>query len=264
MPKGICAINRRVILIADSMNHRVMACNVKRSNRTLSGRWSEPTDVIYDKVSHDFIICDAVNRSIVRCHGPKLLEAVTSHTVACYGLAIDADGSIYASNPERHEVRRYSRNDQRGKLVAGGNGQGARLHQLNYPTYIFVGQDQAVYVSDSDNDRVVRWDRDADEGVTVAGGHGKGSDDSQLDFPMGVLVDRSNTVYVADHWNNRIMRWRKGATKGERIAGRSRSGGYSNAKLNGPAGISFDDDGHLYVVDQYNHRVQRFDIEINE
>ena len=33
-------------------------------------------------------------------------------------------------------------------VVAGGNGKGNHLNQLNCPTYIFVDQNHSVYVSD--------------------------------------------------------------------------------------------------------------------
>jgi DNA-binding beta-propeller fold protein YncE len=58
------------------------------------------------------------------------------------------------------------------------------------------------------------------------------------------------------------MRWLKGATQGSVIVGGNGEGGQSN-QLNGPFGLSFDRHGNLYVVDQGNHRVQKFNIESN-
>ena len=31
-------------------------------------------------------------------------------------------------------------------VVAGGNGKGNQLNQLNFPTYLFVNEEQALYV----------------------------------------------------------------------------------------------------------------------
>ncbi|CAF4854839.1 unnamed protein product, partial [Rotaria magnacalcarata] len=61
--------------------------------------------------------------------------------------------------------------------------------------------------------------------------------------------------------NDRIMRWPKGATQGSVIVGGNGRGGQSN-QLNGPEGLSFDRHGNLYVVDYGNHRVQKFNIEL--
>ncbi|CAF4343683.1 unnamed protein product, partial [Rotaria sordida] len=60
----------------------------------------------------------------------------------------------------------------------------------------------------------------------------------------------------------RIMRWIKGATQGAVIIGGKGEGEESN-QLNGPVGLSFDRYGNLYVVDNENHRVQKFNIDSN-
>jgi sugar lactone lactonase YvrE len=176
---------------------------------------------------------------------------------------VDDEGYFYVSDTEKHEVRRYRVGGSRGTVVAGGHGQGRRLHQLNNPTYIFVGSDQSVYVSDSYNDRVMKWKKGAKVGVIVAGGNGKVKTRTQLDCPAGLLVDHLGRVYVADHWNSRVMRWDKGAEQGEIIAGNKYLPGESEKHLNGPEGLAFDQDGNLYVADSYNHRIQRFAIQTN-
>ncbi|CAF5079675.1 unnamed protein product, partial [Rotaria sp. Silwood1] len=65
---------------------------------------------------------------------------------------------------------------------------------------------------------------------------------------------------VADSGNDRIMRWPKGAKQGSVIAGGNGQGRQSN-QLFYPHGLSFDRQGNIYVVDHFNHRVQKFDIE---
>jgi sugar lactone lactonase YvrE len=56
------------------------------------------------------------------------------------------------------------------------------------------------------------------------------------------------------------MRWCKGAREGSIVVGRNREGEQAN-QFNNPGGISFDQQENLYVVDFYNNRVQRFDID---
>ncbi|CAF2145682.1 unnamed protein product [Rotaria magnacalcarata] len=86
--------------------------------------------------------------------------------------------------------------EKNGTLVAGGNGQGDGLNQLNEPTYLFVDRQQNVYVSDQNNKRVMKWDKGAKEGIVVAGGQGKGSALTQLSDPNGLFVDTLGTLYV--------------------------------------------------------------------
>ncbi|CAF5225377.1 unnamed protein product, partial [Rotaria magnacalcarata] len=96
--------------------------------------------------------------------------------------------------------------ETQGIVVAGGNGIGNRLDQLNEPRKVFVDRDHSVYVSDGSNDRVMKWVKGAKEGILMAGGRCKGNLLSQLNFPEGIIVDQLGTPYAAERHNNRIMR----------------------------------------------------------
>jgi sugar lactone lactonase YvrE len=96
------------------------------------------------------------------------------------GLALDDEGSLYVSDFERHEVRRYEAGDAVGIVVVGGNDQGAALNQLNRPRHIFVDRNHSVYVSDLNNHRVMKWMKNAREGVVIPGGQGRGKSRGRL------------------------------------------------------------------------------------
>ncbi|CAF1145201.1 unnamed protein product [Adineta steineri] len=146
-----------------------------------------------------------------------------------------------------------------GTIVAGGNGQGNQLNQLNGPSSISVSEDQSVYVSDWANHRVMKWRKDAKEGKVVAGGNGYGRNLNQLSNPRGVIVDYFGQIYVADWGNDGIMRWCEGKEEGEVVVGGNGKGSQSNS----PNGLSFDDEGNLYVADSWNNRIQKFEIVLN-
>ena len=80
---------------------------------------------------------------------------------------------------------------------------------------------------------------------------------TQLYYPAGLVFDTSDTLYVADSWNCCILRWWKGAQQGTVIVGGNGEGNRAN-QLNGLAGLTFDGQRNLHVVDCNNHRVQRF------
>ncbi|CAF5004789.1 unnamed protein product [Rotaria sp. Silwood1] len=224
---------------------------------------NHPLDVIIDKESDSLIISDYGNRRVVRWprrNGTRG-ETIISN-IACWGLTMDDNGSLYVIDAGEHEVRRYKIGDTKGTVVAGGNGYGNRLDQLCTPRYVFVDRDHSVYVSDYWNHRVMKWEEGATQSIVVAGGQGKGNSLTQLNYPQGLVVDQLGTVYVADSRNHRIMRWPKGATQGSVIIGGNGSGAQSN-QLKYLAGLSFDRHGNLYVVDHGNHRVQKFNIETN-
>jgi sugar lactone lactonase YvrE len=67
---------------------------------------------------------------------------------------------------------------------------------------------------------------------------------------------------VTDDGNARIMRWMKGDTQGNIIVGENGRREQSN-QLNYPIGLSFDRHDNLYVVDNGNDRVQKFNIDSN-
>ncbi|CAF1180595.1 unnamed protein product, partial [Rotaria sordida] len=271
-PDGLFVDDDQTMVIADYDNHRIIQWKMGDTNGQVvaggNGQGNRldqlncPTDVLIAKETDSLIICDQVNRRVVRwsrrsgtTQGEILID-----NIACAGLAMDDQRYLYISDIGKDEVRRYQIGDKNGTIVAGGNDQGADLSQLNHPHYIFVDQQQTVYVSDSHNHCVMKWNKGAKEGIVVAGGQGQGNALTQLSYPQGLFVDTLGTIYVADAGNHRVMRWPKEAKQGTVIVGENGQGAGAN-QFNYPYGLSFDRHGNLYVVDELNHRVQRFSIE---
>ncbi|CAF4417296.1 unnamed protein product, partial [Rotaria magnacalcarata] len=190
-------------------------------------------------------------------------------------LFVDDKQTMVIVEYKNHRVMQWKNGDTtNGQVVAGGNGQGKGLNQLNaggngagaglnqlqYPTYLFVDRQQNVYVSEWQNHRVMKWNKCAKEGIVIAGGQGAGSALTQLNGPLGLFVDTLGTLYVVDEFNYRVMRWTQGATQGTVIVGGNGQGAGANQFYN-PYGLSFDRYGVLSVVDAGNGRVQRFSIE---
>ncbi|CAF0973140.1 unnamed protein product [Adineta steineri] len=271
-PYNLFIVQDETMIIVDSENNRVIQWKIGDTNgQVLAGgnetgnklnQLNYPSDVVIDKWTDSFIVCNRFNRQVVRWYqhngimqGESLINGIN-----CYGLAIDDQEFLYISDMEKHVVKRYQMPNMTGCDVAGGNGKGDHNNQLYIPTFIFVDQKQSVYVSDNRNHRVMKWEKDAKEGIVVAGGNGDGGALTQLSSPNVVIVDNFGTVYVADAGNHRIMRWPRGATQGIVIVGGKRPGSDSN-QLYAATGISFDRRGNLYVADTQNHRIQRFLIE---
>ncbi|UJR12589.1 hypothetical protein I4U23_016765 [Adineta vaga] len=87
-----------------------------------------------------------------------------------------------------------------GIVVAGGNGAGSRMDQLDEPRTVLVDSGGAVYIADGNNNRVQRWVSPAGPGTTVVGGTiGAASD--QLSFPESMVFDKDVHGYVPqDVW----------------------------------------------------------------
>ncbi|CAM4839237.1 unnamed protein product [Rotaria magnacalcarata] len=272
-PHGLFVDDAQTVVIADCWNHRIMQWEkgdtmngqVVAGGNGLGNGFNQlngVTDVLIDKETDSLIICDLGNYRVVRwsrrsgtTQGEILIDSIN-----CWGLAMDEQRYLYVSDWKKHEVRRYQLGEKNGTLVAGGNGRGNGLNQLNMPKYLFVDRDHSVYVSDNYNHRVMKWVEDATEGIVVAGEQGRGSALTQLDSPNGIFVDTLGTLYVADCYNHRVMRWTQGTKQGTVIVGGNGEGAGAN-QFNIPIGLSFDRHGNLYVVDMGNNRVQRFSIE---
>jgi sugar lactone lactonase YvrE len=140
---------------------------------------------------------------------------------------------------------------QHGTTVAGGNGGGTRLNQLNGPYGLYIDDDQTIYVVDYANHRVVEWKSGATSGQVVAGGKGQGNQANQLNSPTAVIVDKeTDSLIICDFGNRRVVRWpRRNSTSGETI-------------ISGIAsyGLTMDSDGYLYVCDWNKHEVKRWKI----
>ncbi|CAF0927009.1 unnamed protein product [Adineta steineri] len=266
-PEGIFIDKKKNILIVDYNNHRIVVwkCNAKEGQLIAGGngqgnrmnQLNNPLDVIVDQQNHSIIIADFENSRVIQWLNQK--QQILIQNIDCSGLAMDKNGFLYVSDCSNNEVRRWKmvEYNNEGILVAGRNGKGDQLNQLDCPTFIFVDDDQCVYISDQNNHRVMKWRKGAKEGIIVAGGNGKGGNLNQLCYPQGIIVDDLGQIYVGDCGNHRIMRWCEEKEKGEIIVGGNGQGNQLN-QLDQPRGISFDDEGNLYVVDSFNHRIQKF------
>ena len=263
--------NNQFLYIVETGNHRVtkwklgsMVSQIVAGGNGQGSRndqLSYPHGIVVDRGRDSLFIGDFGNKRIVQwsLQGARSGKTIISG-VDSPGLKMDEQGFLYVSDRGRNEVRRWRVGESQGTLVAGGNGRGNRLNQLNDPRQVFVGQNYSVYVSDGNNHRVMKWVKGATEGIVVAGGQGYGSALSQLHYPEAVIVDQLGTLYVAERYNHRIVRWRKGATAGEVLVGGNGAGSRSD-QLYHPLDLLFDRHGNLYVAELENHRVQRFDIQ---
>ncbi|CAF1390806.1 unnamed protein product [Adineta steineri] len=267
-PRGIFVDKNKNIFIADCSNHRIVEWKRDaEEGQIIAGgngeghrmdQLNRPTDVIVDQQNHSIIIADRGNRRVIQWLNQK--QQILIDNIDCGRLAMDKHGYLYVSNWKNDEVRRWKMGEyNEGIVVAGGNGRGNQLNQLNLPTFIFVDEDQSIYVTDLNNHRVMKWRKDAEEGTIVVGGNGQGQNLNQLYYPEGLFIDDLGQIYVADSRNNRIMRWCEGKEEGEIVVGENDGGNQAN-QFNGPSGLSFDDEGNLYVVDFNNRRVQKFEI----
>jgi sugar lactone lactonase YvrE len=266
--------DNETIYIAETTKNRVIAFQSHATNfKVVAGgngigdgthQIFQPTDIVIDKKTNSMLICDSGNTRIVRWSRQNARDGrIVISNVYCNGLAMDDKGYLYVSDWLKYEVKRWDiGTTNTNTIVAGGNGGGNGLGQLQLPGLIFVDRDYSVYVVDTSNHRLMKWMKGAKKGLVVAGGNDNGTTLKHLSSPLGMIVDHLGNIYVSDTKNNRVMRWINGATEGSIVVGGNGEGNQKN-QLNRPTDLSFDKHGNLYVFDSVNQRLQKFDIESN-
>lgn len=161
---------------------------------------------------------------------------------------------------------------------------------MNHPAAITIDPvTRKVFVADSTNHRILRY-RSAD---TLASGAAAEVVFGQTDFlssaslnpptdaslktPTGLFLDRDGRLWVADSGNNRVLRFSAASSadtnpRADRVFGqRDFNSGLPGAVqpltpfpsfitgMNFPIGLWVDSSDHLWVADNNNHRVLRFD-----
>jgi tripartite motif-containing protein 71 len=166
------------------------------------------------------------------------------------GICID-DGSqcIYIAEYENHRIVEWKYGATKGQVVAGGNGQGNRMDQLNGPVDVIVDKKRnSLIIADRGNKRVVRWSRQNDPNPQII--------ISNI-VCGGLRMNNNGDLYVSDYEKDEVRRWKIGETNGTVVAGGNRQGDHLN-QLNSPTWIFVDQDDSIYVSDRDNHRVMKW------
>ena len=186
--------------------------------------------------------------------------SVSSYISYAYFVFVDKYNNLYLSDCTNHRVIRFAPNSSVPVTVAGNGTRGSAANQLACPLGFSVDDVGTVYVADYWNHRIQKWMNGASSGITVAGTGRSGNASAQLDSPKWVAVDTNGFMYIADTSNNRVVRWAPNATQGVCIVACTSTSGTQANQLNGPTSLAIDSRGSIYVSDQNNNRVQKFQI----
>jgi sugar lactone lactonase YvrE len=201
-------------------------------------------------------------------------------------LAVASDGTQYLVD-QRNQVIREIAPDGMISTLAGtptmlgfdGDGGDAAMAKLHFPEGsnprpgggLALSEDESVlYVSDTVNHRIRAIDLEEGTIDTIAGtgdagfsGDGGDATRAKLNFPRKLTLGPDGRLYVGDQDNDRIRAIDLDSGEIETVAGNGKRGfdgdGLlpSETSLDRPTGVSFDDDGTMYVLDTFNSRVRR-------
>ncbi len=175
-------------------------------------------------------------------------------------------------------------NGQAADLVLGqrdftGNYPGRGADSLDAPTSIAIDPATGkLFVADIANHRVLRWPAVTSlaTGMPAEAVLGQTNFDTtdaavarnRMDFPTAIAIDAAGRLWVADALNNRVLRFDNAAAKpsgadADGVLGQpdfnSKQKNLTRTGMDYTRGIAVDGNGTLYVSDQSNNRVLRFD-----
>ncbi|MDR1306243.1 MAG: hypothetical protein LBK74_01540 [Treponema sp.] len=196
---------------------------------------------------------------------------------APFGITVDAGGNLYVADTENNQIRRINAGSPWNVTTIAGDVGGA-IGSNDDPSARFYHPqgitlyDGKLYVADFDNSRIRSIAAGSPWTVgTFAGGAGGNTDGpgltAKFSGPAGMSADADGNLYVADSGNHNIRKIANdvprtvtiiagsGAYPG--IAGGADGSGLSEARFSGPAGITVDAAGNLYVADTGNHKIRK-------
>ena len=160
-----------------------------------------------------------------------------------YGVAI-FDGKIYVVDTRGPGYAVFDLVKQRFDFVPGSGGG-----RMQKPINISIDQDGAKYITDTGREQVLAFDRD-DRFVRAYG--------AEKEYKPADVAVADDRLYVCDLKAHQIVVLDKASGK---VLSRFGKVGSKDGELFYPTNIALSPDGHLYVTDTGNYRVQKFTLD---
>ena len=205
------------------------------------------------------------------------------------GVAVDpTTGKLFVVDRYNNRILRWSSTE---KMIDGASAEavigqsdfnisssGLSASKFNDPLRVFVDSSGILWVSDYLNNRVLRFNNasfitngstaDAVLGQTGFTSNASGTSASKMNGPVGLFVDGNGRLWVTDRLNHRVLRFDNASSKSsgsnaDGVLGQpdftTGTSGLSAVKMNRPMGVYVDVSDHLWVCEDDNNRVIRFD-----
>ena len=173
------------------------------------------------------------------------------------GLDIDDDNqSIVIADCWNHRIVEWKMGASHGKVIAGGQGKGNRLDQLDRPTDVLIDKEtNSLFIADRGNERVIRWSRrlETTQGEVIL---------DNIDC-FGLAMDDQRYLYVSDVVKHEVRRYTIGDKNSMVVASGNGKGNQLN-QLNFPTYLFVDEEQAVYVSDLCNHRVMKWNKDAKE
>ena len=205
------------------------------------------------------------------------------------GVAVDpTTGKLFVVDRYNNRILRWS---STAKMTNGSSAEvvfgqpdfrtassGLSASKFNDPLRAFVDSAGSLWVSDYLNNRILRFDNassrsngssaDAVLGQPNFTTNTSGTTVNKMNGPVGIFVSGAGRLWVTDRLNHRVLRFDNASMKtngsnADIVFGQpdftTGTSGLSSTKMNRPMGVYADAMDHLWVCEDDNNRVIRFD-----
>jgi hypothetical protein len=173
-------------------------------------------------------------------------------------LAIDAAGRIYVPDTGNHRIQVFNPN---GSYFTTFGSYGNGPNQFDCPAGVAISPVNGdIFVVDRCNQRIQVYTSGFVYKTTLGVLDETGTDNRHFNWPWGVAVDASGNIYVADTENHRVQKCTLSGTSYSCITFVGETGVFNDDFWHlHPLAVAVDNAGRVYVVDEWNNRVQVFD-----
>ena len=204
-----------IILVADSINHRIQKFTSDNKHITLSSvgsqgsnrsQFNSPISVAISPITKKIAISDKSNHRIQILNPDLTFNSSIGSRGSGNGqfngpndVAFDSVGNMYVADRNNHRIQVFN---PEGQFLRQFGNESKGDGELNFPTGISIDSDDTVYVAEGLNHRVLVFTRER-KFLTSFGRWGDGQ--GQFIKPFRIIVDKNGTIYVADTSNNRLQ-----------------------------------------------------------
>ncbi|CAF4109738.1 unnamed protein product, partial [Adineta steineri] len=260
VPRAIFVNTNNTMYVANKENNTIVIWHEENVNPTkiIHGNFTKPSSLFVTS-NGDIYIDDGEENGQVQKWSAETNNFITVMNVnsSCNGLFVDINDTLYCSIYKYNQVVKRSLNDAvttSNNIAAGTGIKGSASDQLFFPRGIFVDVNLDLYVADSLNHRVQLFQAGGLNGTTVAGSESL-NPTITLRWPTGIVLDAEKYLFIVDSSDRRIF---GSGLNGYRCLVGCYGGGSQSNQLNTPHSLSFDRSGNIFVTDQDNHRIQKF------
>lgn len=183
------------------------------------------------------------------------------------GLAVDLQGNLYIADQGNNCIRKVTP-DGKVSVYAGSKTPGFKdgptsEARFNGPCGMTVDSKGNLYVCDYFNHCIrkisVNGEVSTYAGLGLEGYKDGKADQAMFKEPLAIIADKQGNLYVADFGNHAIRKITPDGHVSTFVGGKRgfKDGTGEYAQIAGPASISMDKEGNLFIVDVYNSAIRK-------